>query len=96
MAGFVERFACRANLSGCRLCNFNIKLAVVADKRVLVGDPERPFTFRAAHYLNWTMFQRHINIASQATKFLAVRHKYGASTTGAEKNLYVTSMRPCH
>lgn len=56
MAGFVEGFADSANLSGYGLRDFEIQLAMIADECVFIGDPERPFTFRAAHHFDGPVF----------------------------------------
>ncbi len=63
MAGFVEGFADGANFSGGCLLDFEIQLAMIANKRVLIGDPERSFALGAAHYFDGSVFQWHINVA---------------------------------
>ena len=89
MAGFVEGFADSANFSGYGLCDFEIKLAMIANKFVLVGDPEGSLTFGAAHHFDGSVFQWHMNIAPQAAKSRAICHKYGAPAARAEENVYV-------
>ncbi len=63
MAWFVEGFADSANLSRYHLRDFEIKLAMIANERVLISDPERPLAFGAAHHFNGLLFQRYVNIA---------------------------------
>ena len=59
----MEGFANSANFSGYGLRDFEIKLAMITDKRVFIGDPEGFLAFGTAHHLEGSVFQRHVNIA---------------------------------